>query len=71
MAMATYDNEPVLSIRIGDVVRDKNGTYTADSSAETDQWGEIAVRNGSRWVTYVKTDTVSITFEEVSENSYV
>ena len=72
MAMVTYSDESPLHIRKGDLVHDrKNGRYTADSDAVVDQWNDINVMNGDRWVTYAQTDTVTLTFEEISEGQYV
>jgi hypothetical protein len=68
MALATYTDQSPSEIRNGDRVQDSNGTYTAHSDAERDQWGEIMViDDGNRYRSYSKGQTVTITFEETSD----
>jgi hypothetical protein len=65
MPLVTYDKQPAENIRYGDIVTDSKGTYTANSNAELDQWGEInVIDDNGRYRPYSKTENVTISFEE-------
>ena len=68
MALATYSDQSPTDIRMGDVVQDAKGTYTALSNAEADQWQQVAVRAADGWHTYdPDIHRVTITFDETPD----
>jgi hypothetical protein len=70
--LKTYPNEPVTSVRTGDVVRDKgyNRTFIAESDPIWDEYNEnYVILAATRWLNV--SDYVDIQCEEIDEDMYV
>lgn len=62
---------PAKEIEYGDRVHTREADFWAYSKAELDQWGDVNVNNGQKYVTFVPTASVQVEREvKAEEYSY-